>query len=53
MCSQNAGHVQYCAKVLGTPFLALHKKSYLTQNGTNYNEIFTGDGAKRYLQLVT
>ena len=40
--------MQYCAKVLGHSVF-----SYLTRNGTNYNEIFTCDRAKRYLQLVT
>ena len=44
--------IQYCAKGLGHPvFWLLHKKSYLTQNATNYNEIFTCDREKRYLQV--
>ena len=44
---------QYCANVLShSVFWLLHKKSYLTQNGTNHNAIFTCDSAKRYLQLA-
>ena len=44
-------YIRCCAKKFQTTLF--FGFLYLTQNGTNYNEIFTCDRAKRYLQPVT
>ena len=43
-------YIRCCAKKFQTTLF--FGFLYLTQNGTNYNEIFTCDRAKRYLQPV-